>query len=315
MKKFKRFLSILLVFWVALTLFASYKIKVDRKKEEERIQNLWFSKYHVVAHALGAIDGYSYTNSLEAFKLNYQNGTRLFEVDFGITSDQKVVLTHGWKEHKQKRLNIKDDSDSPMSYKDFMNSKIYGKYQPLDLKGLISLMQKYKDFYLILDFGKELDWDDEKQVDRIFEIDKLISYNKMIIDEFKKVDENLLKRVVPQIYYEQHYKRLDKIYHFDNYIYTLYKNYQKTTPKQIMDFINENKIDVITTNLIDKQAIVTKELLRQFNLNRTTKKSKAIFIHTINDKEAAKKLMIDGYKGIYTDILNEKDLDYENIEK
>lgn len=315
MKNLKKFLIFILTFWVLLTLFFSYRIKVDRRKEEERIQNLWFSKYHVVAHALGAIDGYSYTNSLEAFEINYKKGTRLFEVDFGITSDKQVVLTHGWKEHKQKRLNLAYADDKPMSYKEFMNSKIYGKYQPLDLKNLISLMQKYKDFYLILDFGKELDWNEQKQVDRIFEVDNLISYNKMIIDEFKKVDESLLKRVIPQIYYEDHYKKLDKIYHFDNYIYTLYKNYQNTSPKQIMDFINENKIDVITTNLIDKQAITTKELLRQFNLNRTTKKSKAIFIHTINDIKDAEKLIKDGYKGVYTDILNEGDLKYEDIQK
>ena len=36
----------------------------------------WYEKYHVIAHALGEIDGHTYTNSLEAFEKSYKNGIR-----------------------------------------------------------------------------------------------------------------------------------------------------------------------------------------------------------------------------------------------
>ena len=38
----------------------------------------WNHTYRVMAHALGGIDNYDYTNSLEAFYQNYNAGTRLF---------------------------------------------------------------------------------------------------------------------------------------------------------------------------------------------------------------------------------------------
>jgi hypothetical protein len=40
-----------------------------------------FDPYGFVAHAFGAVDGHTYTNSLEAFQRNYARGFRVFEVD------------------------------------------------------------------------------------------------------------------------------------------------------------------------------------------------------------------------------------------
>jgi len=42
----------------------------------------------IIAHAAGAVNGRTYTNSLEAFEYNYAKGHRFFEVDFSWTSDR-----------------------------------------------------------------------------------------------------------------------------------------------------------------------------------------------------------------------------------
>jgi len=48
----------------------------------------------IIAHAGGAIDGNAYTNSREAIERNYAQGTRLFELDFNLTSDGHWVAAH-----------------------------------------------------------------------------------------------------------------------------------------------------------------------------------------------------------------------------
>lgn len=308
MKKFKQILSLIILIEVVVIVVVSFAIKEDRKKKQAELASLWFNQYHVVAHAMGSIDQYPYTNSLEAFYANYEKGTRVFEVDFGLTSDQHLVLTHGWLEHKQQRLGMLQADALPMSLQEFKEQKIYGQYTPLDVKDLMNLMHQYPDIYVILDWGKQLDWDEEAKVDHIFDIEQLIALNQQLINEFKQEDETLLQRVIPQIYYEDHYYRLHEVYPFKHYIYTLYKNYDKTNARKVMQFITKNKIDVVTSNLYGKQAMITSEIKRQINLDRTTKASMAVFLHTINNLEEAKKYMEEGYKGMYSDGLSEADM-------
>ena len=52
--------------------------------------------YSLVAHAMGQIDEYTGTNSLEAFQTNYDKGYRIFECDLSVTNDGQVVLRHDW---------------------------------------------------------------------------------------------------------------------------------------------------------------------------------------------------------------------------
>lgn len=47
-----------------------------------------------VAHALGGIDGLTYTNSLEALRCNHERGFRWFEVDLTLTADGELMCFH-----------------------------------------------------------------------------------------------------------------------------------------------------------------------------------------------------------------------------
>ena len=70
---------------------------------------------NIIMHAMGGIDGNDYTNSLEAFERHYARGRRVFEVDFALTNDNKVVAKHS------KKINL--------SQQEFLSRKIMGKYQ------------------------------------------------------------------------------------------------------------------------------------------------------------------------------------------
>lgn len=305
MDKYRKILMRVIIVWIGVTLIASGAIHFNRYQRAKEISSRWYSKYSVVAHAMGDIDGHYYTNTLEAFNKHYRAGTRVFEVDFSLTSDNKLVCTHGWFDHKTNRLGMEEADDSPMSYDEFMSSLICGQYTPLDIDAVIDLMKEHDDIYIVLDFGADLDFDYEKNEDLIFDVDALMLRNKMLIDRFKEKDETLLTRVIPQIYYEEHFEQLDSYYHFDNYIYTLYKNYSNTTPKQIMQFVTDNNISVITSNLIDTQEITTKEVLRQIKLDRTLTKEMALFLHTYDDEQDVEELYELGYNGIYSNVLDE----------
>lgn len=54
----------------------------------------WYRQNNYVVHAFGWIDGKSYLNCLEAFETSYAGGHRVFEVDFAMTSDDRIVLKH-----------------------------------------------------------------------------------------------------------------------------------------------------------------------------------------------------------------------------
>lgn len=308
MKKFRKILCGVIALEMIIIAVAAYNIKAERKATEAMLASKWFNQYSIIAHAMGAIDGHAYTNSLEAFEYNYSQGTRVFEVDLCLTKDNKLVLNHGWEEHKKARLGWTEFDRTPMMYDEYMNTPILGSYTPLSSLDLLEIMQDYPDIFVVLDWGKDLDYVPEEDKDYIFDLDALIERNRLFIDEVKSVDEGLLTRIIPQIYYEEHYHELDKVYPFENYIYTLYKNFENTTAKEVMLFANNNGIDVITSNLYGTQEVITREIRRQINYDRMTARRMGIYLHTINSVDEYKNHVEDGYKGIYTDNMTENEV-------
>jgi hypothetical protein len=57
-----------------------------------------YDPYGFVAHAFGAIDGHTYTNSLEAFRRNYGRGFRVFESTWsGSRTARRCSPTTAWR--------------------------------------------------------------------------------------------------------------------------------------------------------------------------------------------------------------------------
>ncbi len=101
-----------------------------------------------IAHAAGAIDGYIYTNSLEALNENYNRGFRKFELDIRKTSDGKYVSVHKWSQWAS-FTNFK--GKTPVIEEVFLKYKIHGKYTPLNMERINIWFKNHKDAILVTD--------------------------------------------------------------------------------------------------------------------------------------------------------------------
>jgi len=101
-----------------------------------------------IAHAGGELDGIKYTNTKEALDINYAKGFRYFELDIIETSDGTFVASHDWG-HWSKQTNFK--GETPVTRTEFLKQKIYGKYTPLDIKGINEWFAAHPDATLITD--------------------------------------------------------------------------------------------------------------------------------------------------------------------
>ena len=101
-----------------------------------------------IAHAGGLIDGYTYTNSLEALNLSYSKGFRLFELDITKTKDEKYVAVHDWPSWK---TMTGFTGQTPVTRKEFMNYKIHKKLTPLSMDEINQWFKDHPDAILVTD--------------------------------------------------------------------------------------------------------------------------------------------------------------------
>ena len=101
-----------------------------------------------IAHAGGLIEGYTYTNCLEALDLSYKKGFRLFELDILKTSDGKYVAAHDWSGWAEKAGY---HGVLPVTAEEFMKHSICGKFTPLDMAAINDWFAAHKDAILISD--------------------------------------------------------------------------------------------------------------------------------------------------------------------
>jgi hypothetical protein len=101
-----------------------------------------------IAHAGGSIDGYTYTNSLNALDSSYNNGFRLFELDISETSDSEFVATHDWYTWS---IQTGFQGTLPPTLAEYNSYKIWGKYEPLDMKAINTWFSNHPDAILVSD--------------------------------------------------------------------------------------------------------------------------------------------------------------------
>jgi glycerophosphoryl diester phosphodiesterase len=236
----------------------------------------------LIAHAGGALFGtdgeiIAYTNSLEAIEQNYRKGHRVFEIDFSLTKDGKLAAVHDWSHGKE--ITQADWIDIPTN-EEWKKEKIYGQYTPLDINDIITLMEKYKDLFIITD-TKEIQGD-------------IIARQFMeIYNTAEQINIETLNRFIPQIYYPQMLKIIYDVYPFQNVIYTLYQSTQSDS--EVLEFVRKhNSIYAIT--MWPNRA--TESFITELkNLN------KLIYVHTVNRFEDAYQIIQGGISGLYTDYL------------
>lgn len=115
---------------------------------------------YYIAHAAGAINGHTYTNSREALQHALKQQLTYIELDLQLTTDSVVVCSH------DKVDNVSADS--------FLNSKIQGQFTPLTLEDALKI-RKQHPFTLVTD-----KIDDPTILNQFFAHDK----SQLIIEAF-----------------------------------------------------------------------------------------------------------------------------------
>lgn len=244
-----------------------------------------WTEHEYVAHAFGEIDGYTYTNSLEAFQLNYERGHRVFEVDFSLTADDNLVAVHDWSDNTIKNacgITLPEDkTDQPLTTEEFLSYQIHGKYTPLTFQDIILLMEEYPDIYIVTD-TKETQ---EPYITEQFQLMKEIGEANYA---------EALDRIIPQIYNEPMLTSIMDIYPWKSVIYTLYGQGDNFSEKSTIDFAYQNGIKVIATYISRAQELFFDELLQRGGI---------IYMYTYNTAEEFDALKSRGVTGVYTDVL------------
>lgn len=246
----------------------------------------WMNKSPYVAHAFGGILEDSYTNSYEAFLLNYQLGHRVFEVDFSITDDGQTVAAHDathWQDNSTihgKADWVEPSTDQNFTYGNFMSSLWFDKYHPVGLDHLFQILQDYPDVYIVTDTK----YYDEANVKKQF---------SAFVQTADRFDRSLLDRFIVQIYNSEMLDYIMPIYPWKSVIYTLYQA-PSWTPESIIDFSKKSGVRFITY----WGSALKPELVKKW-------KDSGIYTaaHTINNLPYANQLRESGVNIIYTDFL------------
>ena len=148
------------------------------EKSAEDINAL--SPNHLIAHAGGDIDRYTYTNSKEALTSALENGFRYVELDLYETTDSNVVCLHSLKDYRKMTSTDCEVLDT----KSFLGHQLYGKYTPMTLNDAIKIWEE-RPFYFVTDKIS-----DPKILNRYFKKNR----DKVIVEAFTLDDYVQLER-------------------------------------------------------------------------------------------------------------------------
>jgi glycerophosphoryl diester phosphodiesterase len=247
-----------------------------------------FAAHRVVAHAMGGIHNYTYTNTLDAFIANYEQGTRVFEADLLLTSDDKLVARHEWTANMSKLLGQQAVLPAAkqgivLNYADVMSSPILELYSPLDIDKIMDLMVIYPDAYIVTD-TKEL------------EPELVTKQFQLIVEAAEKREPALLQRIVPQIYSRDMLDVVNRVYAFPEVIFTLYQT--QDSDEVVIDFASQTGVDITMPTVRATKSFVRK--LKNAGAR--------VYVHTVNDEKEISELSRMGVDGFYTDFVSEDDL-------
>lgn len=243
-----------------------------------------WTEYRMIAHAMGGINGHDYTNSYEAFLVNYEKGHRVFEVDLILTEDGKLAARHDWLAYTADLLQpgLPDDKKGvSLTLRDFKGVPILDKYKALSFKDVVRLMQQYPDIYIVTD-TKETD-------------PELVREQFRLIKEgAEAVDPAILDRIIPELYTEEMVETVNGIYPFPNKLYSLYQSADPAD--EIVGFVREQGIRTVAMPI--ERAQTMPDLMK--GLNGLGVKT---YVHSVNSEEEIRSLADLGVYGVYTDFL------------
>ncbi len=254
------------------------RIKYTIKRTELGVvenEAAWLKKGTIVKHAAGAINGDVYTNSREALNNTIKRDFSIVEMDFRKCEDGTIVSIHDLE-------NVNLGAEALENEKTFKRSILLGKYTPLLLDDIISILIETPGLYLIVDTHGELTMLDLAE--------------EMICIARKKNNVEILKRIILQLYHFSDYSKIESLRAFDNILFTVYReNYYPWDYEVILKYCFKYKIPVV--------VIPTSWYLDQKVIDDFSKRNIKLCVHTVNSFEQYQSLMEMGIHGVYSDVL------------
>ena len=158
-----------------------------------------------VAHTFGEIDGVFYTDSRDAFVLNYERGFRTFEVDLVLLQDGSAFCAHDGTEW----MYGLDKPFAETTAAELSGRLCLGKYTPLTGSDLLDLVNEYTDACFLLDTKRTA----QNSNHAILEA---------LVSEARERDLSVLDRMIPHTFGPADLWEVAKIHHFSDYWVAVY---------------------------------------------------------------------------------------------
>jgi glycerophosphoryl diester phosphodiesterase len=243
----------------------------------------------MISHALGTVDGVTYTNSREAFTESIHRGFQWLEVDLVETHDGKVVACHTLGP-------LRDELGRPeriggLPYQTFMQSRLFGKYSPLDLDAVLDLLEQHPTTRLVIDVKNS---QDQRQEDDLRHSAKAYQrIHQKIWALVQQRNAQLLDRLYPQIYTPKDLDGLRSVANYKHAVFTTYR-YQGS---------DREIIDRVRNDPFIHAVAFEKKRFRASTATKLRALGKDVWVFVENDPEAAQTLLRMGVTGFYTDYL------------
>ena len=226
-----------------------------------------------IAHAGGAVNGETYTNSLEALEANYAKGFRFFEMDFSWTSDNELVAIHNWEGALRGKFIVPPDMEIP-TREEFLALEMKRGLKQLDFESALEWASTKGDAYVVSDIK---------------------TANIVALTKINRDFRAFKKHLIPQVYSFEEFDAA-RLLGYHQIILTLYR--MKTTPYDVALFAYERTPLAITM----PWEVAQSGLALYLQKNKTI-----VYAHTVNEENLFSSLRKIGVYGVYTDYLSPHD--------
>lgn len=220
-----------------------------------------------IAHAGGALNGESYTNSIDALEANKSN-FRLFEMDLAFTSDGELVCSHDWDHYPVqifgKRL------ESPPTLAEFVALTAQNvRFTNCTLDTLVVWLDQNPGTFIVTDV----------KVDNVRSLAHIAQRYPRYVTRFK-----------PQIYNMREYSDVRDL-GFEDIILTIY------------NWSADDDVIVEATRGTKLFAVTVPHFRAPFIAKKLKEAGNRVYAHTINTRETLDKLRWFQVDEVYTDHL------------
>jgi glycerophosphoryl diester phosphodiesterase len=228
------------------------------------------NEFGLIAHALGGIDGATYTNSREAWEQSCAAGYRLIEVDLRRTSDGRAVCFH---ERMPPHIDLPGPVEE-LTREEFLAARYRGGYTPLDLDGLIAAHAAEPDRYLVLDTAGRNQ-----------------HLLPLVVERYRHLAPEALQRTIPEVYSREDLDYVAGLGAWPTIILTLY----------LCEYDDDAVVEAARHPAVGMVAMFGKRFDAALK-DRLHALGRGVYVHTINDPQEAAGYLARGV-GVYTDFV------------